>query len=84
MEKFTEQMCDFIERESAQFLGETCVNICASCNENGENNGFYLLVRYNGNKQFDAHCHSLSDVLYKWEQLKEMLQFATSKKEFNE
>lgn len=74
-------MCDFIERESAQFLGKTCVNICASCNEDGESNGFYICVMYNGNKQFDVHCHSLSDVLYKWEQLKEMLQFVTREKE---
>lgn len=77
-------MSDFIERESAQFLEKTYVNICPSCDENGESNGFYLFVRYNGNKQFDVHGHSLSDALYKWEQLKEMLQFATSEKEFNE
>ena len=78
MEKFTEQMCDFIERESAQFLGKTYVNIFASCNEKGESNGFHLLVRYNEQQQFDAHCHSLSDALYKWEQLAEILKFAIS------
>ncbi len=79
-----EQMCNFIERESAQILGKTNVNMCISCNEKGEDNGFYLSLQYGNNKYIDFHCRSLSDALYKWEQLAEMLKFATSEKEFNE
>lgn len=74
-------MCSFIEKESAQFFEETNVNMCISCNEKGEDNGFYLSLQYGGHKYIDFHCRSLSDALYKWEQLKEMLQFATRGKE---
>ena len=79
-----EQMCCFIERESAQILGKTNASLHPACNENGEASGFHLLLRYNKNKVFEVHCDALSDALYKWEQLKEMLQFATNDTKCNE